>query len=61
MRINADCILSLLVLAFLVTTAAVADEAVDKAQNATGDAKDTKAAEVTDAEIMAMYPVWLAS
>ncbi len=54
MRINADCILSLLVLAFLVTTAAVADEAVEKAQNATGDAKDTKAAEATDAEIMAM-------
>ena len=54
MRINAGCVLNLLILMHLVTTAAVADETVDKAQNAVGDAKDVKAAEAADTEILAM-------
>ena len=54
MRTNAGCILDLLMLAFLVTTAAAADEAVDKSQNAASDAKDIKLAEAADAEILAM-------
>jgi lipoprotein NlpI len=54
MRINAGCVLNLLILMHLVTTAAVADETVDKAQKVVGDAKDVKAAEAADAEIQAM-------
>ena len=54
MRIKVSRLLSLLILAFLVTTAAVADETVDKAQNAAGDVKNAKATETADAEILAM-------
>jgi hypothetical protein len=54
MRINVGCVLNLLILSHLVTAAAAADETVDKARNATGDANDGKAVEVADAEILAM-------
>ena len=54
MRINAGCVLNLLILTHLLTSAVVADEAVAKAQNATGDVKAAKAIEVADAEILAM-------
>jgi lipoprotein NlpI len=39
MRINCCCVLNLLILTQLMTTAAVADETVDKAQNAAGEVK----------------------
>jgi lipoprotein NlpI len=54
MRINAGCVLNLLFLTHLLTSAAVADEAVARVQNAAGNAKDVKAAEAADAEILAM-------
>lgn len=54
MQINASCILNLLLLTCLVTTVAVADEVVSKGPGAANDAKDIKAAEATDAEILAM-------
>lgn len=54
MRINAGCVLHLLILTHLVTATAVADETLDKAQNAVGDANDVKSAEAADTEIFAM-------
>ena len=54
MRINAGCVLNLLILTHLLTSAVVADEAVAKVQNAAGDVKAAKAIEVADTEILAM-------
>ena len=54
MRINTGCVLNLLILTHLLTSAVVADEAVAKVQNAAGDVKAAKAIEIADAEILAM-------
>lgn len=54
MRINVACVLSLLILGFPAITAGVADDAIKKSREAAGDKKDVKAAEVVDAEILAM-------
>ena len=54
MRINAGCVLNLLILTHLVTVTALADEAVDTAHSAAGDSKNAKATEAADAEILAM-------
>ena len=51
MRINTGCVLNLLILPFLVTTAAAVDDAVDDAKEA---ARDAQTAEAVDVEIMAM-------
>ena len=54
MRINTGCALNLLILPFLMTTAAAADDAVNDTKKAAVDAKDAQAADAVDAEIMAM-------
>jgi lipoprotein NlpI len=54
MRINTGRVLNLLVLPFLMTTSAAADDAVDDAKKAAVGAKDAQAADAVDAEIMAM-------
>lgn len=54
MRINASCVLNPLSLVFLLTTAAAADEAINKAQNAASDVRDVKTAEADDIELIAM-------
>lgn len=54
MHINAGCLLNLLVMAFLVTTAAVADEANGKARNTASNARDVTATEAADTKILAM-------
>ena len=48
MRINTGCALNLLILPFLMTTAAAASETVDDAKEAVVDAKDAQAAEAVD-------------